>query len=79
MTGDAGPVAAAEGLGGPGGQQEAGAGGSEAPGGAEGGVLRVEVPWLRGPVHSWLAVPEWVHEQMHAEGVEHRHHPEDGR
>jgi hypothetical protein len=32
-------------------------------------VLRVAVPWLHGPVHDWLVIPGWLHEQMHAEGV----------
>jgi hypothetical protein len=35
----------------------------------------VRTPWLHGPVHDWFVVPDWLHQRMHDEGVEHEHRP----
>lgn len=40
------------------------------------GVEIVRVPWLSGPVHDWLVLPGWLHQQMHDEGYAHEHRPE---
>jgi hypothetical protein len=43
------------------------------------GVQVVRVPWLHGPVHDWLVIAGWMHEQLHEQGVEHEHRPSEPR
>jgi hypothetical protein len=43
------------------------------------GIEELRVPWLHGPVHDWLIIPGWLHQQMHELGAEHEHRPPETR
>lgn len=38
-------------------------------------VHEIRIPGVHGPIHDWFVIPDWAHERVHAEGVEHEHRP----
>jgi hypothetical protein len=40
-------------------------------------VVRIRVPGLRGPVHDWFLIPQWLDHALHSYEVDHIHWTKD--